>query len=73
MQPSLILLTGATGYVGGRLLGRLEEQGCRVRCLAQRPEDLAVRLPSGLVLEHDLKRMIDCRRDYHAEILGREK
>jgi len=55
------------------LLGRLEEQGCRVRCLAQRPEDLAVRLPSGLVLEHDLKRMIDCRRDYHAEILGREK
>jgi uncharacterized protein YbjT (DUF2867 family) len=37
---SRILLTGATGYVGGRLLRALEEQGCRVRCLARRPEVL---------------------------------
>jgi len=36
----LILLTGATGYVGGRLLRRLEELGCPVRCLARRPEFL---------------------------------
>jgi len=64
---------GATGYVVGRLLRRFEEQDCRVRCLARRPEDFAVRLPSGLVVEHDLKRMIDCRRDNLAEILGREK
>ena len=54
-------------------MGWLEEQGCRVGCLAQRPENLAARLPSELVVEHDLKRMIECRRDYHAEILGREK
>ncbi len=43
----LILLTGATGYVGGRLLARLEEAGHRVRCLARRPEDLRPRVKSG--------------------------
>jgi uncharacterized protein YbjT (DUF2867 family) len=36
----LILLTGATGYVGGRLLKTLEQAGHRVRCLARRPEFL---------------------------------
>ena len=33
-----VLLTGATGYVGGRLLGVLEGKGYKVRCLARRPE-----------------------------------
>jgi uncharacterized protein YbjT (DUF2867 family)/ligand-binding SRPBCC domain-containing protein len=37
----LVLLTGATGYVGGRLLRELERAGDRVRCLARRPERLA--------------------------------
>lgn len=36
-----ILLTGATGYIGGRLLRRLEEEGRPVRCLTRRPEVLA--------------------------------
>jgi uncharacterized protein YbjT (DUF2867 family) len=36
----LILLTGATGYIGGRLLKALEAEGRRVRCLARRPEFL---------------------------------
>lgn len=36
----LVLLTGASGYVGGRLLSRLEQQAVRVRCLARRPEKL---------------------------------
>jgi uncharacterized protein YbjT (DUF2867 family) len=40
----LVLLTGATGYVGGRLLPRLEQQGYRVRCLARRPESLHPRV-----------------------------
>ena len=35
-----ILLTGATGYIGGRLLRLLEGRGYRVRCLARRPEGL---------------------------------
>jgi uncharacterized protein YbjT (DUF2867 family) len=39
-----ILLTGATGYVGGRLLRALQEAGYPVRCLARRPEFLASRV-----------------------------
>jgi uncharacterized protein YbjT (DUF2867 family) len=35
-----ILLTGATGYVGGRLLTALEQRGHDVRCLARRPDNL---------------------------------
>jgi uncharacterized protein YbjT (DUF2867 family) len=35
-----ILLTGATGYVGGRLLTALVAAGHHVRCLARRPEAL---------------------------------
>ncbi len=42
-QSGLILITGATGYVGGRLLKRLEKSGRRLRCLARRPEVLAPR------------------------------
>jgi uncharacterized protein YbjT (DUF2867 family) len=37
---SLILLTGASGYIGGRLLPSLEKQGHRLRCLARHPEIL---------------------------------
>jgi uncharacterized protein YbjT (DUF2867 family) len=39
-QPSLVLLTGATGYIGGRLRERLEAEGHHVRCLVRRPEFL---------------------------------
>ena len=34
-QPKLILVTGATGYVGGRLVPKLLEAGYRVRCLVR--------------------------------------
>ena len=40
----LILLTGATGYVGGRLLTQLEMAGQQVRCLTRRPETLQPRV-----------------------------
>jgi uncharacterized protein YbjT (DUF2867 family) len=40
----LILLTGATGYVGGRLLKALEQAGHRVRCLVRRPHFLRSRV-----------------------------
>jgi uncharacterized protein YbjT (DUF2867 family) len=55
----LLLVTGASGYVGGRLVGRLTAQGERVRCLARRPAELAPRLPpdaevvAGDVLDPD--------------------
>ena len=41
-----VLLTGATGYVGGRLLSKLEQRGVRVRCLTRRPEALRGRVGS---------------------------
>jgi uncharacterized protein YbjT (DUF2867 family) len=44
---TLTLLTGATGYVGGRLLQTLEESGVRLRCLARRPEYLDARVAPG--------------------------
>lgn len=46
--PRLILLTGATGYVGGRLLPLLIERGYTVRCLARRPDALAEEVDSGI-------------------------
>ena len=43
----LILLTGGTGYVGGRLIPLLEKQGVRLRCLARNPEKLRPRVQLG--------------------------
>lgn len=43
-DSKLVLLTGATGYVGGRLLPLLEQQGVRVRCLTRRPEAIRERV-----------------------------
>lgn len=40
----MILLTGATGYVGGRLLKELERSGHQVRCLVRKPEHLRVKV-----------------------------
>jgi uncharacterized protein YbjT (DUF2867 family) len=40
----LILLTGATGYVGGRLLHTLEAAGYRIRCVSRHPEALSQRV-----------------------------
>ncbi len=40
MTAPRVLLTGATGYVGGRLLAELERRGVSVRCFARRPEAL---------------------------------
>lgn len=50
VQPSVtntkkmprVLVCGATGYVGGRLVPRLLGEGYRVRCFARSPEKLAV-------------------------------
>lgn len=54
-ETSLVLLTGATGYVGGRLLQSLEKHGHRVRCLARRPEVLKPRAgPSAEIVSADV-------------------
>ncbi|QUX30339.1 SDR family oxidoreductase [Nocardiopsis akebiae] len=39
MRPS-VLVTGATGYIGGRLVPELLAAGYRVRCLARTPDKL---------------------------------
>ena len=55
MQAGLILLTGATGYIGGRLLTRLEQGDQRVRCLTRRPNALRGRVAATTeVSEGDL-------------------
>ena len=47
MKP-LILLTGATGYVGGELLKALLATGHWVRCMARRPEALRAAAGAGV-------------------------
>ena len=47
MKP-LVLIAGATGYVGGELLKKLLDAGYTVRCLARRPEALRAKAFSGL-------------------------
>jgi uncharacterized protein YbjT (DUF2867 family) len=54
-DSSIVLLTGATGYVGGRLLPLLESRGLPVRCLVRRPGGLRARASEGTeVTEGDL-------------------
>jgi uncharacterized protein YbjT (DUF2867 family) len=55
MAETTVLLTGATGYVGGRLLSRLEQRGLPVRCLSRRPDVLAGRIsPRTEIVSADL-------------------
>ena len=49
----LVLLTGATGYIGGRLLRVLEEGGTAVRCFARHPQHVTPRRPSTEVAAGD--------------------
>jgi uncharacterized protein YbjT (DUF2867 family)/ligand-binding SRPBCC domain-containing protein len=53
MHQLPVLLTGATGYIGGRLLRVLEEGGCAVRCLARQPERVAAERATTEVVAGD--------------------
>src|SRR3954452_21505245 len=64
------LLTGATGYIGGRLMRRLIADGREVRALARHPERLAgepVQVVEGDVIKGDgLRRAMDgCETAYY--------
>jgi uncharacterized protein YbjT (DUF2867 family)/uncharacterized protein YndB with AHSA1/START domain len=53
-----VFLTGATGYVGGRLASRLLDAGYSLRCLARQPRKLVTRVwaqdPRVEIVEGDL-------------------
>jgi len=50
-----VLVTGATGYIGGRLVPVLEAAGVRLRCLARQPAALASRVsPTTEIVAGDL-------------------
>lgn len=58
-----VLVTGATGYIGGRLAPRLLHRGYRVRCLVRDPRKLHARdwaaHPRAEIVEGDLARPAD--------------
>jgi uncharacterized protein YbjT (DUF2867 family) len=43
----LVLLTGASGYIGGRLLKELEKAGRPIRCMARRPDFLSPKVAAS--------------------------
>jgi uncharacterized protein YbjT (DUF2867 family) len=43
-QNAVVLLTGGTGYIGGRLIPLLEKKGVALRCLARNPDRLRPRV-----------------------------
>lgn len=54
-HPVHVLVTGATGYIGGRLVPRLLARGHQVRCVARDPDRLAGRdWPSVEIVRGDL-------------------
>lgn len=48
MSRGPVLVTGATGYVGGLLTEELAKQGVQVRCMARDPQSLRLRVRSGV-------------------------
>lgn len=59
-----ILLTGATGYVGGKLLERLTYEGDHIHCLARNPEKLSLAGPKITVFKGDVLNRSSMRRAF---------
>ena len=54
-RTELVLLTGVSGDVGGRLVKSLERRGVRLRCLARRPEYVNARVcPTTEIVKGDV-------------------
>ena len=52
-ETPTVLVTGATGYIGGRLVPVLEKAGVRVRCLARHLAALVSRVASTTAVTSD--------------------
>jgi len=52
-MDATVLVTGATGYIGGRLLRYFEAAGRRVRCLARNPERVRATRSTTEVVQGD--------------------
>jgi uncharacterized protein YbjT (DUF2867 family) len=62
-RPLRVLVTGATGYIGGRLVTRLLPAGHRVRCVARHASRLTGRVWPGVeIVEGDLESAEDAAR-----------
>ncbi|MGO8870952.1 MAG: SDR family oxidoreductase [Acidimicrobiales bacterium] len=57
-----VLVTGASGYIGGRLVRRLRSRGVRVRCVAREVEHLEGRWPGVEIVQGDLADPNEARR-----------
>ncbi len=55
-EKKIVLLTGATGFVGTSLYPRLIEQGFEVRCATRRPDAALDRFPDRQWVEFDVER-----------------
>lgn len=54
-QDRVVLILGATGYVGGLLLAELQKRRVKVRCLARTPEKLQAAVDAGVqVIQGDV-------------------
>jgi uncharacterized protein YbjT (DUF2867 family) len=54
-EKKRILLTGATGYVGGKLLKELEPLGHEIHCLARNPDNITAVGPNTTVFQGDVR------------------
>jgi len=54
-RKPVVLITGASGYIGGRLVGRIDRRRYEIRCLVRRPGFVRDRLPEDVsVVEADV-------------------